>query len=94
MEHTLRLSRINIRPMGVFMTASQANRERVFALLRLENEQMYAQFNPMDNEISTWRRGKPLMFETGHPSISDCCDGIQSNASWPGCVSVSVHGSS
>ena len=67
--------------MGVFMTASEANRERVFTLLRVENEQMYAQSNALDNGIPAGKRGKPPMSETGRPWISGRCDGIQSNAS-------------
>jgi len=40
MEHTFRTMRITVTPMGVFMTASEANRQRVLALLLAENEQM------------------------------------------------------
>jgi hypothetical protein len=40
MEHTLRTMRITIAPMGVFMTASEANRQRVLTLLLAESEQM------------------------------------------------------
>jgi hypothetical protein len=40
MEHTLRAMRITIAPMGVFMTASEANRQRVLTLLLAEREQM------------------------------------------------------
>ena len=40
MEHTLRAMQISIAPMGVFMTASEANRQRVLALLLAESEQM------------------------------------------------------
>jgi hypothetical protein len=40
MEHTLRAMRITVAPMGVFMTASEANRQRVLTLLLAEHEQM------------------------------------------------------
>ena len=40
MEHTLRAMLITIAPMGVFMTASEANRQRVLTLLLAETEQM------------------------------------------------------
>jgi hypothetical protein len=40
MEHTLRAMRITVAPMGVFMTASEANRQRVLTLLLAEREQM------------------------------------------------------
>jgi hypothetical protein len=40
MEHTLRTMRITIAPMGVLMTASEANRQRVHTLLLAESEQM------------------------------------------------------
>src|ERR1035437_910110 len=40
MEHTLRATRITVAPMGVFMTASEANRQRVLTLLLAEREQM------------------------------------------------------
>jgi hypothetical protein len=40
MEHTLLATRITVAPMGVFMTASEANRQRVLTLLLAEREQM------------------------------------------------------
>jgi hypothetical protein len=40
MEHTLRAMRITVAPMGVFMTASEANRQRVLTLLLAESDQM------------------------------------------------------
>jgi len=40
MEHTLRAMRITIAAMGVFMTASEANRQRVLTLLLAEREQL------------------------------------------------------
>jgi hypothetical protein len=40
MEHPLRAMRITVAPMGVFMTASEANRQRVLALLLADREQM------------------------------------------------------
>jgi hypothetical protein len=56
--------------MSLFMTASEANRERVLTLLRLDNEQMYAQFNAMDKEIPAVKRDQPPMSQTVHPWIS------------------------
>ena len=81
MEHTLRSRRIIIRSMGVFMSASETNRQRVFTLLSLENEQMCAEFNALGNEIPAVKRGRPPMSETRQPWISGRCDRIQSNAS-------------
>jgi hypothetical protein len=46
------------------MTASQANRERVFRLLLVEREQMWAQFTTEDKESPVVKRGKPPMSET------------------------------
>ena len=40
MEHPLLAMRITVAPMGVFMTASEANRQRVLTLLLAEREQM------------------------------------------------------
>ena len=40
MEHTLFSMRITLAPLGVFMTASEANRQRVLTLLLAEREQM------------------------------------------------------
>jgi|CZKZ01.1.fsa_nt_gi hypothetical protein len=40
MEHTLRATRITVAPVGVFMTASEANRQRVLTLLLAEHEQL------------------------------------------------------
>ena len=40
MEHTLRKMRTTVAPMGVFMTASEANRQRVLTLLLAESDQM------------------------------------------------------
>jgi hypothetical protein len=67
--------------MGVFMTASEANRQRVLTLLLVEDEQMCAQFNTLDIERPAVKRGKPLMSETRQPWISGRCDRIQSIAS-------------
>ena len=40
MEHTLFSMRITLAPLGVFMTASEANRQRVLTLLLAEREPM------------------------------------------------------
>jgi hypothetical protein len=50
--------------MGVFMTASEANRERVSKLLLSEREQNWAQFKIVDKERLPVERGKPPMSET------------------------------
>ena len=44
MEHTFPAMRITVAPMGVFMTASEANRQRVLALVLAEREQMSTSF--------------------------------------------------
>jgi hypothetical protein len=66
--------------MGVFMTASEANRQRVLKLLIVEDKQMCA-FNTLDNESPAVKRGKPQMSETRQTWISGRCDRIQSIAS-------------
>jgi len=66
---------------GVFMTASEANRQRVLTLLLVEDEKMCAQFNTLDIESPAAKGGKPLMSETRQPWISGRCDRIQSIAS-------------
>ena len=67
--------------MGVFMTASEANRQRVLRLLRFEREQMWAQFTTVDKESPAVRRGKPPMSETRQLWSSGPSDRIQSIAS-------------
>jgi hypothetical protein len=69
MEHTLRAMRITIASMGVFMTASEANRERVLTLLRFEREQMSAEFIDFSKEIPAINRGEWFRTETSQPSI-------------------------
>jgi len=80
MEQTSRPRRITLR-MGVFMTASEANRERVFRLLIVEREQMRAQFPPEDKESPAMKRSKPPMSETRQPWICGPSNRIQSIAS-------------
>jgi hypothetical protein len=46
------------------MTASEANRERVFRLLLVEREQDWAQFKIIDKESPAEKRSKPPMSET------------------------------
>jgi hypothetical protein len=67
--------------MGVFMTASEANRLRVVTLLRVENELMSAQFDNAGRECLEVKRGKPSMSEIRQPWTSDRCNDIQSIAS-------------
>ena len=57
--------------MGVFMTASEANRQRVLRLLRFERDQMWAQFTSVDKESPAVKRGKPPMSETRQLWSSD-----------------------
>ena len=71
MEHTLRPQADYIPSMGVFMTASEANRQRVLRLLRFEREQMWAQFTTVDKESPAVKRGKPPMSETRQLWSSD-----------------------
>jgi hypothetical protein len=81
MEHTSRSRRITLLQMGVFMTASEANRQRVFRLLLVEREQMRAQFTTVDKGSPAVKRGKPPMSEVRQLWISDPSDRIQSIAS-------------
>jgi hypothetical protein len=69
--------------MGVFMTASEANRERVSRLLLVEREQNWAQFTIVDKECPApeVKRGKPPMSETRQLWSSGPSDRIQSIAS-------------
>lgn len=67
--------------MGVFMTASEANHQRVLTLLLVEEEQMRARDSALEKECPTVRRGKLPMSEARFLSISGRCDTIQSNAS-------------
>jgi len=46
------------------MTASEANRQRVFRLLLVEREQMREQITTADKESPAVKRGKPSMSET------------------------------
>jgi hypothetical protein len=53
------------------MTASEANRQRVFRLLIVESEQMWGQFTAADKESPAMKRGKPPMSETRQLWISN-----------------------
>lgn len=57
--------------MGVFMTASEANRQRVFRLVLVEREQMWGQFTTADKESPAMKRGKAPMSETRQLWISN-----------------------
>ena len=63
------------------MTASEANRQRVFTLLRIEDEQMSDQFNNFGKECLEVKRGKPPMSEIRQSWNSGRRDSIQSIAS-------------
>jgi len=71
MEHTLRPMRITLDSMGAFMTASEANRQRVLTLLLIEHEQMCAQFDIAVQENPAVQRGKSPRFETRQPWMSE-----------------------
>jgi hypothetical protein len=81
MEHTLRLMRITITLMGVFMTASEANRQRVITLLRVEHEQLRAEFNSFYKECPAVNRGEWSPSETLQFSTVDHLYSRQLNAS-------------
>jgi hypothetical protein len=81
MEQTSRSRLVTIHSVGVFMTASEANRQRVFTLLRVENEQICAQFNTLARENFEVKRGKPPMSEARQTWVSGSRDSIQSIAS-------------
>jgi len=64
MEHTPQPTETTIHPMGVCMTASEANHQRVLALILAEETQMCQQFEyEFDKEVPAVRRGKPPMSE-------------------------------
>ena len=50
---------------GVFMTASEANRQRVLTLLAIEREQICAQFITIDKKSPAVQQGRPckVIFE-------------------------------
>jgi hypothetical protein len=60
-----------IASMGVFMTASEANGQRVFKLVLVEREQMWGQFTTADKESPAIKRGKAPMSETRQLWISN-----------------------
>jgi hypothetical protein len=67
--------------MGAFMTASEANYQRVLTLLLVEEEQMRARDSALEREGPAARRGKLAMSRPGPLSISGLFDTIQSKAS-------------
>ena len=81
MKHTPQSRRITIRAVGVLMTASEANRQRVVKLLSAEEAQMCMQFNTFGKEFLEVKRGKPPMSEIRQPWTSGSRDSIQSIAS-------------
>jgi hypothetical protein len=60
MEHTPRPPQNTICPMGVFMTASEANHERVLSLIREEDRLLLAHAITEDIKGPAAKRGKPL----------------------------------
>lgn len=81
MGHTSTTLRITIRCMGVFMTASEANRQRVLALILAEDGPMQDHFSSSDIKSPAMMRGKPPMSETRQPWTSGRFDTTQSIAS-------------
>jgi hypothetical protein len=71
MEQTSRSRRIILLLTGVFMTASEANRQRVSKLVLVEREQMWGQFTTVDKKSPAVKRGKPPMSETRQLWISN-----------------------
>jgi len=63
------------------MTASEANHQRVLALLLLEETEQYVQQVALEKENPALRRGKPPMSEARQPLTSSRSDTIRSNAS-------------
>jgi hypothetical protein len=68
MEHTLRPMRITFASMGVFMTASEANHQRVLTLLRVEPELMCVEFMNFRRESPAMNRGEWYPSKTIQPS--------------------------
>jgi hypothetical protein len=78
MEHTSRAMQITIHSMGAFMTASEANRQRVLTLLLVEDEQMLGlAWYDLDKKSRTTTRDEALMSETPQLSISGRSDNFQ-----------------
>jgi hypothetical protein len=67
--------------MGVFMTASEANRQRVLALILVEDGPVLDQFSPTDIKSPAMARRKPPMSEARQPWASGLFDTTQSIAS-------------
>jgi hypothetical protein len=67
--------------MGVFMTASEANRQRVLALILFEDGPKLDQSGATNKISPTLLRGKPPMSEIRQPWPSGRFDTTQSIAS-------------
>jgi hypothetical protein len=64
MEHTPQPTQNTIHSMGVRMTASESNHQRVLALILAEEIQAFQQdWYEVDMNVSAVRRGKPPMSE-------------------------------
>jgi hypothetical protein len=61
------------------MTASESNRQRVLALIVVEDRLMNAQFNTVDKRSPAIRRGESIMSEFRRLSFFDRRDRIQLN---------------
>jgi len=71
MEHTPQPTQNTIQSMGAPMTASEANHQRVLALILAEEIQTFLQdWYELDKNVSAMRRGKPPMAEVRPLSIS------------------------
>jgi hypothetical protein len=81
MGHPEKTPRIIIRCMGVLMTASEANRQRVLALILLEDGPKLEQSSVTNKNSPTLLRGKPPMSEARQPWPSGRFDTPQSIAS-------------
>ena len=57
--------------MGVYMTASEANRQRVLALILAEDAPLLQRlWDALDAKSTAVRRGKPAMSEVRQPLVS------------------------
>ena len=78
MEHASRAMRITVHAMGVFVTASEANRQRVLTLLLVEDEQMLSQvWYDLNKNSRRMTRGELHLYESTQLSISVRSDNLQ-----------------
>jgi hypothetical protein len=78
MEHSSLPAQTTIHSTGVRMTASEANHQRVLALILAEEIQMFHQVCfDLDKKLPGGRRGKPPMSEAKPISIPGMGDSSQ-----------------